>query len=127
MSTLKVDNLQTTAGVGLYVLRAYINYTPLTTIPTIRSNGGFATPSTIIDNATGDQTLNFATALDDINYTYSGSVGYNNAAQSAWLGGADLTLITNWKTTTFLRINTYTANSILSNIEPADVCVLLMR
>lgn len=125
MSTLKVDNLQTTAGVGLYVLRAYINYTPLTTVPTIRSNGGFT--SSITDNAIGDQTLTFATALDDINYTYSGSAGYNNVAQSAWVGGADLTLITNWKTTTFLRINTYISNSGLSTSDPADVCVLLMR
>jgi hypothetical protein len=125
MSTLKVDNLQTTAGIGLYVLRAYINYTPLTTIPTIRSNGGFT--SSITDHATGDQTLTFATAIGDINYTYSGSAGYDNSAQSAWVGGADLTLISNWKTSTFLRINTYYANSLLSTIEPADVCVLLMR
>ncbi len=125
MSTLKVDNLQTTAGVGLYVIRAYINYTPLTTVPTIRANGGFT--SSITDNALGDQTLTFSTAIGDINYTYSGSTGYDNVNQSAWVGGPNATLITNWKTSTFLRINTFYTNTGKSTVDPADVCVLLMR
>jgi hypothetical protein len=125
MSTLKVDNLQTTGGVGLYVLRAYINYNPLTTVPSIRANGGFT--SSITDNAIGDQTLTFSTAIGDINYTYSGSVGYENQNQSAWVGGPNSTLITNWKTSTFLRINTFYSNAAKSTVDPADVCVLLMR
>lgn len=125
MSTLKVDNLQTTGGVGLYVLRAYINYNPLTTTPTIRANGGFT--SSITDNAIGDQTLTFSTAIGDINYTWSGSVGYDNVNQSAWVGGPNSTLITNWKTSTYLRINTFYSNAGKSTADPVDVSVILMR
>lgn len=125
MSTLKVDNLQTTAGIGLYVLRAYINYNPVTATPTIRANGGFT--SSITDNAIGDQTLTFSVAIGDINYTWSGSVGYDNVGQSAWVGGPNSTLITNWKTSTYLRINTFYTNTGKSTVDPVDVSVVLMR
>lgn len=125
MSTLKVDNLQTTAGVGLYVIRAYMNYNPFTAVPTIRANGGFT--SSVTDNAIGDQTLTFSTAIGDINYTWSGSAGYDNVNQSAWVCGPNATLVTNWKTSTFLRINTVYTNTGKSTADPIDVSVILMR
>jgi len=125
MSTLKVDNLQTTAGIGMYTLRAYINYNPTTTVPTIRANGGFT--SSITDNAIGDQTLTFSTAIGDINYTWSGSAGYDGTNQHAWVGGPNSTILTNWKTSTFLRINTIYANTGKSTVDPVDVSVILMR
>lgn len=60
MSTLKVDNLQTTGGAGLYPARSWANVNCRGTVA-IRNSGNV---SSMADNGVGDFTLNFSsTAL----------------------------------------------------------------
>ena len=68
MSTIKVDNLQTTGGAGLYPARAWVNFNGTGTVA-IREDGNV---SSITDNTLGDYTVNFATAITDANYAMSG-------------------------------------------------------
>jgi hypothetical protein len=78
MSTLKVDNLQTTGGVGLYPARAWVNFNGTGTV-SIRASGNI---SSITDNGTGHYTANFSSSMPDVNYAVSYSVqdGSNDVA-----------------------------------------------
>jgi len=68
MSTIKVDNLQTTGGAGLYTARAWVNFNGSGTVA-IRGSGNV---SSITDNAVGEYTTNFSSALPSSSYTISG-------------------------------------------------------
>jgi hypothetical protein len=69
MSTLKVNTLQTAAGVEVYTAKAWVNFNGTGTVA-IRGSGNV---TNITDNGTGDYTVNFTTAMPDANYclTYS--------------------------------------------------------
>jgi hypothetical protein len=73
MSTIKVDNLQTTAGAGLYPAKAWVNFVGTGTVA-IRASGNV---SSITDNGTGTYTVNFTSSMTDANYSSSGMAGYN--------------------------------------------------
>jgi hypothetical protein len=64
MSTIKVDNLQTTSGVGLYPNRAWINFNGTSSVY-IRSDGNV---SSITDTGTGRCTVTFSNSQTDANY-----------------------------------------------------------
>jgi len=74
MSTIKVDNLQTTGGVGLYPARAWVNFNGTGTVA-IRADGNV---SSITDNGTGVYTTNFSSSLSDANYSTVASGGGTN-------------------------------------------------
>lgn len=83
MSTLRVNTLQTQAGVEVYTAKAWVNFNGTGTVA-IRASGNV---SSITDNGTGDYTVNFTTAMVDANYslavtpgadTTNGSIGYQN-------------------------------------------------
>ena len=65
MSTLKVNTLQTAAGVEVYTAKAWVNFDGTGTVA-IRASGNV---SSITDNGTGDYTVNFTTAMSDANYS----------------------------------------------------------
>ena len=75
MSTIKVDNLQTTGGAGLYPARAGVNFNGTGTVA-IREDGNV---SSITDNGTGIYTVNFTSALSDANYASVNTVGFSNS------------------------------------------------
>ena len=84
MSTLRVNTLQTQAGVEVYTAKAWVNFNGTGTVA-IRGAGNV---SSITDNGTGSYTVNFTTALADANYSavatsgtdgVSGDVGHNAA------------------------------------------------
>jgi len=80
MSTIKVDNLQTTGGAGLYPARAWVNFNGTGTVA-IRDD---ANVSSITDNATGDYTVNLTTSLSGANYACTfGSYGITNHPQTS--------------------------------------------
>ena len=64
MSTIKVDNLQTTGGAGLYPAKAWVNFNGEGTVA-IRADGNV---SSITDNGTGQYTANFSSAISDANF-----------------------------------------------------------
>ena len=69
MSTLRVNTLQTQAGVEVYTAKAWVNFNGTGTVA-IRASGNV---SSITDNGTGDYTVNFTSALTDANYSIVGS------------------------------------------------------
>ena len=68
MSTLRVNTLQTQAGVEVYTAKAWVNFNGTGTVA-IRAAGNV---SSITDNGTGNYTVNFTTAMPDANYAVSG-------------------------------------------------------
>jgi len=65
MSTLKVNTLQTAAGVEVYTAKAWVNFDGTGTVA-IRASGNV---SSITDNGTGDYTVNFTNAMPNVNYS----------------------------------------------------------
>lgn len=65
MSTLKVDTLQTTAGVEVYAAKAWVNFNGTGTVA-IRASGNV---TSITDNGTGDYRVNLASAQPDANFS----------------------------------------------------------
>ncbi len=65
MSTVKVDTIKTTGNVEVYTCKAWVNFNGTGTVA-IRESGNV---SSITDNGTGDYTINFTTAMTDVNYS----------------------------------------------------------
>ena len=91
MSTLKVTTIQDTAGGNSSTseeiyngrAKAWVNFNGTGTVA-IRADFNV---NTITDNATGDYTVNFDTALADANYSVSASNNFNSVAPtqpSSW-------------------------------------------
>lgn len=64
MSTIKVDNLETVAGVPLHPAKAWVNYNQTT--PAINGSSNI---SSMTDDSTGVYTANFATSMSGANYS----------------------------------------------------------
>jgi hypothetical protein len=64
MSTLKVNTIQNASGVEVYTAKAWVNFNGTGTVA-IRAAGNV---TSITDNGTGDYTVNFTTAMPDVNY-----------------------------------------------------------
>jgi len=58
-----------------YTCRAWVNFNGTTTTPTIRASGNV---SSVTRNGTGDYTVNFTTAMADINYSFQATGGRNS-------------------------------------------------
>lgn len=100
MSTIKVDNLQTTGGAGLYPARAWISMNGQGTVA-IRNDGNI---SSLSDNGTGDYTANFSNTLSTSNHGMSCSIACYAASDP---GSADVRLRSS--------SGTYGANPLLSS------------
>ena len=70
------NGLNASGNAPVYACRAWVNFNGTGT-PAIRGSGNV---SSITDNGTGDYTINFATAMPDINYGVSGSAQRNNTS-----------------------------------------------
>ncbi len=69
MSTVKVDTIKTTGNVEVYTCKAWVNFDGTTNTGgscTIRASGNV---TSVTDNGTGDYTINFTTAMTDVNYS----------------------------------------------------------
>lgn len=75
MSTLRVNTLQTQAGVEVYTAKAWVSFNGTGTVA-IKASGNV---SSITDNGTGNYTVNFTVAMADANYAAIGS-GYTTSA-----------------------------------------------
>ena len=94
MSTIRVNTLQNASGVEVYTAKAWVNFNGTGTV-TIRGSGNV---SSITDGGTGSYTVNFTTAMPDLNFsvvamayinqagsTYANASGRVNTASSALL------------------------------------------
>jgi hypothetical protein len=100
-----------------YGCRAWVNFNGTGT-PAIRASGNV---SSITDNGTGNYTVNFTTALPDVNYCVTGTAS-NNAAG---LGTVFLTTTGSAFTTTQLVIGSFSVSG--SAVDPNNVCVAIFR
>ena len=114
-------NLSFNSGYGsaavAYGCRAWVNFNGTGT-PAIRASGNV---SSITDNGTGNYTVNFTTALPDVNYCVTGTAS-NNAAG---LGTVFLTTTGSAFTTTQLVIGSFSVSG--SAVDPNNVCVAIFR
>ncbi len=76
MSTIKVDNLQTTGGAGLYPARAWSTFVGTGTV-SISDSGNV---SSITDYGGGNYGINFSSALGSSNYCATGDAQTNDGA-----------------------------------------------
>lgn len=83
MSTLRVNTLQTQAGVEVYTAKAWVNFNG-TGVVAIRASGNV---SSITDRGTGEYTINFTSAMSDANYSFSGAAGSSTTAYGAFVEG----------------------------------------
>jgi hypothetical protein len=85
---LTIDTLKASSGVlatqnGMSgIAKAWVNFDGTGT-PAIR---GSFNVSSITDNGTGNYTVNFTTAMPDVNYSIAGSVGGSTAGDSGVFG-----------------------------------------
>jgi hypothetical protein len=116
MSTLKVSTLQNLSGTEVYTAKAWVNFNGTGTVA-IRASGNV---SSITDNGTGDYTLNFTTALQDANYSISGSCSTPGTASGIFIAP-----ITSVPTTTAIRIAI--VNTAFNNADLTYVTATVFR
>lgn len=97
MSTLKINTIQTLGGVEKYLLSAWVNFNGTGTVA-IRASGNVAG---ITDNAVGDWTVNFTTALPDANYCV---VPVGNYIEATGVGASGRPMQPKTYTTTSVRL-----------------------
>jgi hypothetical protein len=123
MSTLKVNTLQTAAGVEVYTAKAWVNFNGTGTVA-IRGSGNV---TNITDNGTGLYTVNFTTALPDANYagvvTASTKGSTDSYAMTSQTGSSTTTYGAH--STTELGVNTASGGGVL--IDPETVQVAVFR
>jgi hypothetical protein len=86
MSTLKVDTIQDTNAVEMYLCKAWVNFDGTwTSGDPIRASGNV---SSITDNGTGDYTITFTNAMEDANWCMTHSHGSTVSANADDDGGA---------------------------------------
>jgi hypothetical protein len=115
MSTLRVNTLQTQAGVEVYTAKAWVNFNGTGTVA-IRAAGNV---SSITDNGTGDYTVNFTTAMTDANYGAALSGGEGTA------GSGGRVPASSGSTTTTFRIQVRNLDNVAS--DSTDTYVSIFR
>ena len=90
MSTLRVNTLQTQAGVEVYTAKAWVNFNGTGTVA-IRAAGNV---SSITDIGTGSYRVNFTVAMPDTNYSFSGITGWNPGVEPSCIVGTSNTGLT---------------------------------
>lgn len=128
MSTLKVDTIQNVAGGSASTplqleqgrAKAWVNFNG-TGVVAIRDSYNC---SSVVDNGVGDYTINFATALNNANYSFSGA--YSNNVGVVASGGLNVagSAAGSPPTTTAFRFTTSGAYTSAS-YDPTYVSVVI--
>lgn len=112
MSTLKVNAIQNTSGVQQYLAKAWVNFNGQGTVA-IRASGNV---TSITDNGTGDYTVNFTSAIADVNYAVLATMGKSDINAKAAAPDTGFS-------TTSVRIFTGVSNgTIHTQLEDAPYC-----
>jgi len=109
-----------TGSQPIYAARAWVNFNGTGTIA-IRDSGNV---SSLTDNGTADYTINFTTAMSNINYAWVGSLGYDSVAQEGWVSSPYNIAYSTWKTTTSLRTVGVYANGS-ANVDYIDYSIIV--
>jgi hypothetical protein len=123
MSTAKFNTWQNPDGTQNYKCRAWVTFNGTGT-PAIRASGNV---SSITDNGTGDYTVNFTTAMQDINYCTTGACQRVNGGSDVIFGiyANDSNGAAVDPTTTQARVTMSNFQNVA--IDSAFVCVAFFR
>jgi len=129
LTTPNINSAQfaTVSGTApLFAARAWVNFNGTGTVA-IRASGNV---SSITDNGTGDYTVNFTTAMPDIDYTVCASgmrnTAYATSANTIIVGlKSNTTYSSNFSTGSF-TITTHLP-STAAEADPIAVCVSIFR
>ena len=112
-STLTQFNASGSAPV--FAARAWVNFNGTGTVA-IRASGNV---SSLVDNGTGQYTVNFTTALEDVNFCLTGTAG-GGTVNDYFLTGQQAT-----PTTTSARVTSYSSGG--TNTDLAYINVAIFR
>ena len=119
---IAATTLTVNAGYGsnatAYLCRAWVNFNGTSTVA-IRESGNV---SSITDNATGDYTVNFTTAMPDANYTINANTSFDGGGFTGQQNAqpkADFTLLT----TSFKVVTSNSSNAVLNDATKIFVVV----
>jgi hypothetical protein len=119
-STLAQFNASGSAPV--YACRAWVNFNGTGTVA-IRASGNV---SSITDNGTGDYTVNFTTAMTDVNYSPLVVQGNDNSGNSG-VRGANVLATQVAPTTSAIRVGTWVSTGLRSAEDSDYVFVAIFR
>jgi hypothetical protein len=120
LTTPNINSAQFATVTGtapIYPCRAWVNFNGTGTVA-IRASGNV---TSITDNGTGNYTVNFTTAMPDVNYCVTGTASNNGAG----LGTVFFTTTGSAFTTTQLVIGSFSSTG--SALDPNNVCVSVFR
>ena len=121
MSTLRVNTLQTQAGVEVYTAKAWVNFNGTGTVA-IRASGNV---SSITDNGTGDYTVNFTVAMADANYSVINQFEWGNTAFGA--SGRVSTILSLATSSSRIRTGFLSSTAVFQAEDVPTVCVGVFR
>jgi len=94
MSTIKVDNIQTTSGVGVYPARAWVQYS-MSGTASITSDSGV---SSLTDQGTGNPAFNLDNAISSAHGSTWNTCGlYNSTSEYPVQSGAKVNTTGQWE------------------------------
>ncbi len=108
--------LNASGSAPIYACRAWVNFNGTGTVA-IRASGNV---SSITDNGTGDYTVNFTTAMEDANYSYSHS--YSNEVSGQHTVGFFDSM-----SSSQLRVRHYNAANSVNVVDKAYVFIAIFR
>ena len=118
-------NLQFNSGYGsvatAYGCRAWVNFNGTGTVA-IRASGNV---SSITDNGTGDYTINFTTAMPDVNYSFVNQIDWPNTAFGASCRTSVIVSLT--ASSARMRTGYLDASAIFTAEDEAVICVSIFR
>ena len=112
--------MSVTGSAPMFACRAWVNFNGTGTVA-IRSSGNV---SSITDNGVGDYTVNFTSALSDVNYALSG-ICANNADFGAVTLQVAVLGVTRLKTTSSIRVATNQDQGGSTDVD--DVSIVVFR
>jgi len=111
-------HLNATGSAPIYACRAWVNFNGTGTVAIISSRN----VSSVTDNGTGDYTVNFITALSDVNYALSG-ICANNASFGAVTLQVAVNGVTRLKTTSSVRVATRHDQGSSTDVDDVSIVV----
>jgi hypothetical protein len=108
-----------TGSAPVYACRAWVNFNGTGT-PAIRASGNV---SSITDNGVGDYTVNFTTAMPDVNYAVNLTCGYSGAVSTQY--SRSVAVNTNTYSTSAFRLVNQRGDA--TQIDHSLQCVSVFR
>ena len=103
-----------------YGCRAWVNFNGTSTVA-IRASGNV---SSITDNGTASYTVNFATAMPDVDYVISGSCGSTGSSSGQWFtSGFNTDSFNDVRTTSACHVQNYYTTSLTADVQYINVAI----